>query len=210
MRYVRPSLFSGALVAFSAAGCLAVGADNTNPDPSKVVQSNPDHVQLEQSRALVQTFGMQLKSELKGALEQGGPVQAVRVCKDIAPRIASELSRQSGAKVARTSLRYRNPGNAPESWQSNVLRDFDKQAAASDTTSPLEYFAAEDDGSFRYMRAIPADGICLACHGQVLAPQLQESIETNYPHDKATGYSTGDIRGAFSVTWPPADTHPGS
>jgi len=210
MRYLRPGLFSGALFALSAAGCLSVSADNSKPDQSEVPQSSPDQVQLEQSRALVRSFGMQLKGELKDALEQGGPVQAVRICKDIAPRIGSELSRQSGAKVARTSLRYRNPGNAPEPWQSNVLRDFDKKAAASATTLPIEYFAVEDDGSFRYMRAIPADGVCLACHGQVLAPQLQEVIATDYPHDRATGYSSGEVRGAFSVTWPPADTNPGS
>ncbi|NND55078.1 MAG: DUF3365 domain-containing protein, partial [Gammaproteobacteria bacterium] len=69
------------------------------------------------SRELVKEFGAALQSELKHGLTEGGPVDAISVCKDKAPQIASELSRRSGAKVRRTSLRHRNPANAPEPWE---------------------------------------------------------------------------------------------
>lgn len=173
------------VIAFS--GCLA---------------GDVDEPRLEQSRALIKSFGMQLKSELKKGLEEGGAVQAISVCKDVAPQIASQISRQSGAKVSRTSLRYRNPGNAPEPWQSAVLQAFEEQAAAAQTNTPLEHFATETDGTVRYMLAIRTDGVCLACHGNVTAPALLQGLQDEYPHDRAVGYELGDIRGAFSVTWP--------
>jgi len=168
-----------------------------------------DDARLEESRALVQAFGSRLKGELKKGLEQGGPVAGVNICKDVAPQIASELSRQSGARVMRVSLRYRNPGNSPDEWQVHVLEDFESRAAATEKPAALEYFVTENDGRDRYMSAIRIDGVCLACHGETLAPPLQERLDAEYPHDQATGYKLGDIRGAFSVSWPPTDP-PGS
>ena len=164
-----------------------------------------DDPRLEESRTLVQSFAARLKGELKEGLEQGGPVAAINICKDVAPQIASELSRRTGARVMRTSLRYRNPGNAPEDWQLSVLEDFESRAAALENPAPLEYFVTGTDGRVRYMSAIRIDGVCLACHGETLAPPLQERLDAEYPHDRATGYRSGDVRGAFSVSWPPDD-----
>lgn len=178
--------------------------------PIGCASSSAEDPRLAQSRSLAKSFGAELKSELKAGLQQGGPVHAVDVCKDIAPRIASEISRQSGAKVARTSLRFRNPGNAPEPWQSRVLRGFDQQAVTAADGEALEYAAAADDGTFRYMLAIRTDGVCLACHGEALAPALHERINDEYPLDRAVGFRLGDVRGAFSVTWPPAEPDTGS
>jgi hypothetical protein len=53
------------------------------------------------------------------------------------------------------------------------------------------------------MRAIPTDALCLTCHGKTLAPDLAAAIARNYPGDQATGFELGQLRGAFSVTWPP-------
>lgn len=200
MRPVRPSHYLRIPVILLIAGCSTVSVDNPELDQTT----------LDESRSLAKSFGMRLKSELKRGLETGGPVTAIRVCKDLAPQIASELSRQSGAKVTRTSLRYRNPGNAPEPWQTRVLNDFDYRAADSGTDVPLEYAARESDGSIRYMLAIRAGGMCLSCHGAVIVPKMQEIIDREYPHDRAVGYRAGDIRGAFSVTWPPLGEHSGS
>ncbi|MDH3304717.1 MAG: DUF3365 domain-containing protein [Gammaproteobacteria bacterium] len=163
-----------------------------------------DDSRLDESRALVQSFGARLQSELQQSLAEGGPVGAISVCKNKAPQIASELSRQSGAKVRRTSLRFRNPANVAEPWESRVLQAFDSKAA-SGADAPLEYFARQDDGTVRYMAAIRTGAVCLACHGAFLSPEMDAIIDADYPHDRARGYRPGDIRGAFSVTWPPSD-----
>lgn len=152
-----------------------------------------------QSRAIAQSFGTQLTAELTAALAEGGPVQAISVCKDRAPQIASELSRQSGAQVARTSRRFRNPANAPEPWQLPVLQEFEAEIAAG--SSPAEYLDASD-GRVRYMKPIRIQALCLVCHGEVLSDEVVTLLDQYYPHDRARDYQAGDLRGAFSVSWP--------
>ena len=148
------------------------------------------------SRGITATFAEKLQAALKEAMASGGPVAAIDVCKDLAPAIASELSRESGAKVSRTSLRFRNPGNAPEPWQTEVLRMFND----SDTTK--EFFERTKHNETRYMKAIPTGSLCLTCHGSELPKAIQDQLAQDYPHDRASGYQLGEIRGAFSITWP--------
>jgi len=157
---------------------------------------------LQQSRDLVKSFGQRLQVELKQGLAEGGPVAAVKICKDKAPQIASELSRLSGASVRRTSLRFRNPGNMPQPWEMTILQRFEAVAGDANADERLEHFGADDNGTQRYMAAIRVGAVCLACHGAPLPAELQEQIDDEYPHDRAVGYELGDIRGAFSVTWP--------
>jgi len=154
-----------------------------------------DSALLSKSQALTAEYATQLQSALQEAMSTGGPVAAISVCKDLAPAIQSELSRQSGANVRRTSLKFRNPGNAPDEWETDALETF----ANSDQKEIME---TTKSGATRYMKAIPTGAVCLACHGEQLAPEVVENLETAYPHDRALGYSLGDIRGAFSVTWP--------
>jgi len=154
-----------------------------------------DSALLLKSRALTSEYATQLQAALQEAMSAGGPVAAISVCKDLAPAIQSKLSRQSGANVRRTSLKFRNSANAPDQWETVALETF----ARSDQEEILETTAP---GVTRYMRAIPTGAVCLACHGEDIAPEVMESLRTAYPHDRALGYSLGDIRGAFSITWP--------
>ena len=158
--------------------------------------------QREASRELVQRFAVQLQSELKAAMEAGGPVNAIHVCRDRAPDIAAELSRESGAKIGRTSLQLRNPANLYEPWQYPVLLRFDA-LRGDDITDKGEYFETDPAPRIaaRYMKAIPTQPLCLACHGKP-AGDVAATLANAYPHDIATGYSPGEVRGAFFVVWP--------
>ena len=156
----------------------------------------------EQSQALIAEFAARMQNALVSAMSESGAVTAIAVCRDEAPRIASDLSRLSGARVQRTSLLYRNPGNAPEPWQSLVLRTFEADAERGEPAETLEYSERLGDGGFRYMKAIPTGGVCLACHGTDLSPDIDAALSESYPHDLARGYELGEIRGAFSITWP--------
>jgi len=166
---------------------------------------------IEQSRQLAQQLGGELKGELSRAMSEGGPVAAVAVCKTRAPEIAAGLSAKSGAVVGRTALRVRNPANAPDDLQRAVLEQFSEELASGKFAGPLEAaFEINRGGQVerRYMRAIPMDVVCLACHGPVLAPDLAAVIKRDYPDDQATGFEQGQLRGAFSVTWPSAAPSP--
>lgn len=169
------------------------------PGPWIAAQEDP---LLESSRALAQRFGQELQAELKAALISGGPVAAISVCRDSAPRIASALSREAGAKIGRTSLLLRNAINAPEPWQVNVLTRYFEPAVRT-TDKRVEYFVrSAGDVDVRYMQAIRTGGLCLTCHGQNLDSALAKQLEADYPHDRARGYELGALRGAYSITWP--------
>jgi hypothetical protein len=159
----------------------------------------------EESRTAVKAFADRLKAELQAAIKSGGVVSAIPVCSVKAPEIADEVSDELGLAIGRTSHRVRNPANAPDAWESSVLEDFLARAAAGEDMDTLEVVAvAERDGEdqLRYMKAIPVQQVCLACHGTDFAPEVQEQITAFYPEDRATGFALGELRGAFTVRKP--------
>jgi hypothetical protein len=162
------------------------------------IASSQEDPLLARSREVTSEFAARMQSALQQGMASSGPVGAIGVCKDIAPDIAARLSAESGAAVGRTSLKVRNPVNAPEAWQEDVLRDFE-------SGNSQEFFARTGQSGARYMKAIPTGGLCLNCHGTVLPPEVAARLQEAYPDDEATGYYLGDIRGAFSVVWPDTD-----
>lgn len=159
--------------------------------------------QIKKSRMAIQAFGKTLKGELVAAMKAGGPVNAIGVCNTEAPMIADKISADQSLMVSRTSLKNRNPGNAPTDWQAPVLEKFDADRAAGTEPGKLEYAEVVDTEAgkeYRYMKAIPTDKICLTCHGGEIQDGISAKLKELYPADKATGYTEGQIRGAFVVT----------
>ncbi len=159
------------------------------------------------SRAAVKEFAGTLQGELQAAMQAGGPVNALGVCREKAPAIAADISKAKGWRVTRTSLKMRNAENAPDAWEKKVLQDFEKRKAAGEDPAKLEYAETVMGGGkqeFRYMKAImiPEGAPCLACHGGNIAPEVAAKLKVLYPDDQATGYKTGDVRGAFSIRQP--------
>jgi len=170
-------------------------ADETPPEPAWVGQS----------RQLANQLGGQLKAELTQAIADGGAVAAISVCRKRAPEIAAQLSAESGARVGRTALRLRSPANAPDEQQHAVLEQFSTELASGKAAGPLEAVLEIRRGASverLYMRAIPTDAVCLTCHGTTLAPEVAAAVARDYPADQATGFELGQLRGAFTVTWP--------
>jgi hypothetical protein len=159
-----------------------------------------DDARASQSRQLVTTFQQELGARLTAALAAGGPVEAIAVCNLEAPQISARLSADSGARVARTALKVRNPTNTADAAARGVLEAFRSELAADATKIP-EHFETSADGAARYMRAIVMQPLCVVCHGTAVAPELQAAVSRLYPADEATGFAVGDLRGAFVVEW---------
>ena len=157
------------------------------------------------ARGLAGQLVQQLGAELKKEMASGGPVKAISVCKVAAPEIAGRLSRSNGVKVARVSLKTRNPLlGQPDNWEQEILARFDLRSAAGDKPESLEHgeIVNEPQGRFfRYMRAIPVQPLCLSCHGgaDTLSKEVADVLAQEYPHDEARGYSVGQIRGAVTI-----------
>jgi len=155
------------------------------------------------SRATVKNYMTQLKAALMEGMKNGGPVQAISTCNLIAPAINQQISAEQGWKVSRTSLKVRNPENTADDWERRVLLQFEQRKKAGEDIKTMEFSETiKDSSQFRYMKAIPTGTLCLKCHGSDLSPEIHTKLSELYPDDKATDFSAGDIRGAFSIIQP--------
>lgn len=150
---------------------------------------------------LVQSLG----GELKQAMAAGGPENAIGVCKDKAPRIAADVSAQTGLQIKRVSPKNRNPGAVPDAWESQAQADLEKRLAAGEKPEALDMWQVVDTPSgkvFRYAKALPTAAVCLNCHGENIADPVKAKLAAEYPADKATGYKAGMLRGLISIKRP--------
>jgi len=166
-------------------------------------QAYTNEADISAAKNAIQELAASLQTELKSAMQAGGPVAAIGVCNTQALPITQKVSAEHGLLVGRVSLNNRNPANLPNRWQAAVLEDFERQKAAGEDPASLawsETVSVDGGKEFRFMKAIPTGPVCLACHGTALSPEVSGVLADLYPQDRATGYSQGDIRGAFVVT----------
>lgn len=114
-----------------------------------------------------------------------------------ATRVAQQLTRGSSYYVRQVSLRYRNPDNRPDSFETSQLKTF-RDAAAVET-----WQVTMDKGkkSLRYLLPMVSDESCLTCHGSYdTAPVF---IQRRFPRGHFSyGYKVGEVIGAVSVSVP--------
>jgi len=189
---ILSQLISGASL-LTATTVLA--ADDINAEQSQY---------LEESKKVAQEFMQTLGGTLKKQLALGGAESAIGVCKEIAPALANEYSK-NGRVVKRVSLKNRNPvQGVPDAWEQNVLAGFDLGQQQGKPVSEMEIATVRDEADgrwFRYMKAIPTQAMCLQCHGQPsdISDGVRALLLKEYPQDKAVGYREGQIRGAISI-----------
>lgn len=165
-----------------------------------------DSNQREQAAAKVTgVFLQELGAAMKREMSKGGPVEAIKVCRELAPEIANRLSREKGWRVTRVGTRVRNPLlGMPDAWEQKVLGEFAARAAKGEALAEMTHseVVSEPDGQYyRFMKPIAVQPKCLLCHGPTeTIPQSIKSVLTeHYPFDGATGYKAGDLRGAVSI-----------
>jgi hypothetical protein len=161
-----------------------------------------DQVDLasQKAREAADLLFQRLSAELGAAMAKGGPAASILVCKDRAPAIAAEIEASTGVDIERTALRVRNPANAPDDWETRTMESFSARRKAGE-----EWFAMTatriDEQQVHWMRPIPLGGMCAACHGnaEAISPETRRALLKAYPADTAVGFSTGELRGAFTA-----------
>ncbi|BCW96804.1 MAG: hypothetical protein KatS3mg018_2286 [Fimbriimonadales bacterium] len=156
------------------------------------------------ARAAADALFTQLLGRLTQEYQQGGAVRGVQVCAEVAQSLTRQVGREQGVAIRRVSLKNRNPRNAPDSWERQVLLRWQRDSRAGRPIGEVAQWRTEKGQRvYRYMRPITlAMPLCLECHGdpKTIQPEVRRLIRQNYPDDKATGYKQGELRGAFSVT----------
>lgn len=150
-----------------------------------------------EARQTIQSFAKDLKHVLVTTMKANGPVAAIDACNLSAPAIKNQHSNAPWI-ISRTSLKVRNPSNQPSDWLKTVLLEFEQRKQNGEAINKIEYSEQREDGWY-FVKAIPTEKPCLVCHGSSLKPAEQKKLTELYPNDNATGFSLGDIRGAFVV-----------
>ena len=159
----------------------------------------------DEGRVLANRIVSQVRGELLKELERSGPIRAISVCKYSVPEITSNISRASGMRVVRVSLRPRNPSMGdPDVWEQNALLGFEKRASKGENVEGMELveLVQEPAGkALRYIKAVPMTGPCLVCHGPVsqISEVVRAKLATEYPKDLGVEYQVGQVRGGVSV-----------
>jgi hypothetical protein len=161
-----------------------------------------DSSALASARSAADALGQGLMTALLGQLAAAGPEGALAFCADSAQRLTARYQGE-GVDVHRTSLKVRNPANAPDSVEVRVL---DLLADLHESgVLPPEYVEvrrlATGTRELRYFRPIRVAAGCLTCHGPAndIAPSIQAVLAERYPEDMAVGYAEGDLRGVIAV-----------
>lgn len=159
---------------------------------------------MSRSIAVAQSFQGKLQAQLAAAMQAGGPVQAIGVCKDAAPRIAAEESAASGAQVSRVAERSRNPaGGLTEELRPHYARLAEAPLVDGAPATAIWRSGKGDAARVNVLRAIPMqEKPCATCHGTNISPDVAELLHALYPSDRATGFKPGELRGAMLVSWP--------
>jgi hypothetical protein len=131
----------------------------------------------------------------------GGVAHAIGVCLDSARVIGRGIADSRRVTIRRVSDRWRTREDIPDAFEREVLQRF---AAADTLHDRLEYYAVVREGdtiSFRYLRPIILQPVCLPCHGsaETLRSDVVAKLRILYPEDRATGYKPGQLRGAVTV-----------
>jgi len=114
-----------------------------------------------------------------------------------ATRVAAQLTSGSHYYVRQVSLRYRNPDNRPDEFESRKLTLLKTEKAEES----WQVITMQGTKSLRYLLPMVADASCLACHGSYeTAPVF---VQKRFPRGHFSyGYKVGEIIGAVSVSVP--------
>ncbi len=119
-----------------------------------------------------------------------------------ATQIAKRITKDSPFYVRQVSLRYRNPDNRPNAYETARLQEFATRAAKEIS----EVVTTDGEPTFRYMLPMVAEKSCLKCHGRFEdAPKF---IQERFPRGHYSyNYEVGQVIGAVSVSVPMEDLY---
>lgn len=145
-------------------------------------------------------LGQEMRKKLTDSLQKNGPAGAITVCAKDAPIISSRIEHELGVTVKRTSLKVRNPQNAPDPKERELLESLAADhLAGKKLPQGVSVFPGAPN---RFYKVVIMEQVCLKCHGDTTTMNegVRKEIGATYPDDKAIGYKAGDFRGIISVT----------
>ncbi|MDD2582948.1 MAG: DUF3365 domain-containing protein [Desulfuromonadaceae bacterium] len=147
----------------------------------------------------ISQLGQEMRKKLAESMQKNGPAVAIEVCAKDAPNISSRIEKELGVTIKRTSLKIRNPRNAPDLDEKYILKTLASLFKAGGEL-PLGVTPFPNNHR-RFYKTIIVEQACLKCHGDSIKMDklVRSEIIAMYPNDKAIDYKEGELRGIISV-----------
>ena len=168
----------------------------TNQDVTK--NDNWEKEYVEKGKEIASSSFIALSGALSKAVKNGGIESALSFCNVNAIPLTDSLSKAYNVEIKRTSLKYRNKQNKPTSKEKLVLQEYNRAKESEQVMKPM---IIEENGNKVFHAPIIVQDACLKCHGDIASISVYDKILKLYPEDMATGYTRGDLRGMWSVTF---------
>ena len=188
---VTPTLLVA--IASILAGCTS----NKTVDSSIV----PDSVYIQTGNHLVALTFDTLRNSLLKAIGDQGLDGAISFCNERAYPLTHIYT--DSASIRRTSIKFRNPDNQPDSLELRMLISMEQKQVLNG--QPAAVIVRDDKRELvHFFKPIIVQPMCLNCHGKsdrfIQQPTLQR-INQLYPDDLAIDYEEGDFRGLWHITF---------
>lgn len=188
---------SSATLAIVVLACATVScgkqpqATATSPPP----QPAPEEL----AQALTAEAFAALSGRLLEAIATDGHPGAIHVCAMEAADLLGAVATTHGVSIQRVTDRPRNPANRADARDLEVMAMIRTILDEGGAAKPVV------DGQVTRLPIRIAMPLCLACHGDPateISPETLAVIRERYPHDSATGYREGELRGLWRVEFP--------
>ena len=153
-------------------------------------------------KEIAQASFNELSSQLMTQMKAGGPAQAVPFCKEEAAPILAKLSSKYDATIKRSSDQLRSCKIEPTERELEIINTYNILNAEKKELKPI--VKIDEANKKHFYAPIIVKANCLVCHGKVnetMSVKTDSIIKSIYPFDIATGYSEGDVRGVWSITF---------
>ena len=182
----------------------ALQEEMRNREPKKLSEAQIVAEAFRQGQEIADKTQQDLLERLKEAMEEGSTIEALQYCNIQALPLTDSAILNQNVTVKRTSLKLRNPKNAPTDLEQQLLDAYQYNAEQG---LPLEENVQRVGNEYLlYTKPITIGStLCLHCHGEPqkdIDPETHQLIKQLYPTDKAVGYQIGDFRGMWSVKLP--------
>ncbi|MCU0398056.1 MAG: DUF3365 domain-containing protein [Cyclobacteriaceae bacterium] len=170
-------------------------ACNKKQKEQPVVAEVPDSVYLNQGDQLIAVTFDTLRNSLTAAIGLGGFAHAIQFCNEKAYPLTNTYA-EEGISIRRSSPKFRNPSNQPDSLEQVVFNEF-----LINGPKPRLIRTSQE---VHYIKPIIMQGMCLNCHGKPgenIQPETLQAVATLYPEDRATGYTDGELRGIWHIAF---------
>jgi PAS domain S-box-containing protein len=120
----------------------------------------------------------------------------------VATQVAKRVTQNSNIYVRQVSLRYRNPENRPDPFETAQL----KELAKNPHRELYGIVSVGDTRFFRYLQPMIATSSCLECHGPF--EKAPDFVQKRFPRGHYSyNYRVGETIGAVSISIPVRDLY---